>query len=92
MVNANSRRGKYALDQVSAALKARGHDVMLAYTQSAKDVSPAIAEHAGRMDVVVVGGGDGSLIAAFDGIRKATADHRAPIRIRASLLANYAQG
>jgi diacylglycerol kinase (ATP) len=70
MVNAHSRRGEDALEQASAALNARGHDVMVADTQSAKDVSPAIGEHAGRIDVVVVGGGDGSLIAAIDGIRK----------------------
>jgi diacylglycerol kinase (ATP) len=71
VVNARARLGAGARERVVAALEARGHIVVEADPRSSQDVSPAIAEQRGRIDVVVVGGGDGTLIAAIDGVRRA---------------------
>jgi diacylglycerol kinase (ATP) len=69
VVNRHARKGADALDRARAALESRGHVVVLAEPTGTNDVSPAIAAHAGRVDAVVVGGGDGTLIAAIDGVR-----------------------
>jgi len=45
--------------------------VLVADTRHARDLTRAIAEHRGRIDVAAVGGGDGTLIAAIGGLRTA---------------------
>jgi diacylglycerol kinase (ATP) len=71
LVNERARAGAGAHQRAVAALEARGHEVVHAHPAAKKDLSPAIAEQRGRIDAVVVGGGDGTLITAIDGVRAA---------------------
>ena len=70
-VNVRARRGRDALDRASACLHEAGHDVTVVRTRAAGDLERAIVAHAGRIDVAAVGGGDGTLISAIGGLRKA---------------------
>jgi YegS/Rv2252/BmrU family lipid kinase len=68
-VNGRARRGRMARDEAAAAFRARGHDVV----EITKDVPPGelsntIVAHKNDVDVVVVGGGDGTLLTAIDGL------------------------
>ncbi len=68
-VNARARRGREARDRAAAAIRARGHEVVeLAPDLPPGGLSAAIREHRDRVDVVVVGGGDGTLLTAIDGL------------------------
>ena len=70
-INTRARKGADALAQARLALEGRGHSIVVAETHSSDDLSPAIAAQRGRVDIVIVGGGDGTLISAIDGVRKA---------------------
>jgi diacylglycerol kinase (ATP) len=68
-VNARARRGREARDRAAEAFRAHGHEVV----EITKDIPPgelsaAIRAHADAVDVVVVGGGDGTLLTAIDGL------------------------
>jgi diacylglycerol kinase (ATP) len=68
-VNGRARRGRKARDQAAAAFRARGHEVV----EITKDIPPGelsatIVAHKNDVDVVVVGGGDGTLLTAIDGL------------------------
>ncbi len=68
-VNARARRGRDAQQRALEALRARGHEVTVAKTRSAADLQRAIVAQRNRIDVVAVGGGDGTLISAIGGLR-----------------------
>lgn len=70
MINANARGGADASTHAVAAFEARGHTVVEERPGSSADITAAIARHRGAIDVVAVGGGDGTLISAIDGIRQ----------------------
>ena len=68
-VNGRARRGRTARDAAVAAFRARGHEVV----EITKDIPPGelsntIVAHKNDVDVVVVGGGDGTLLTAIDGL------------------------
>jgi len=68
-INGRARRGRSARDAAAAAFRARGHDVV----QVTRDIPPGelsrtIVEHRDKVDAVVVGGGDGTLVTAIDGL------------------------
>ncbi|GAC1579474.1 MAG: diacylglycerol kinase family lipid kinase [Candidatus Elarobacter sp.] len=68
-VNTRARRGRAARDLAAAAFRARGHEVVLAELDGGKDtLSKAIVAHRDDVDVVAVGGGDGTLLTAIDGL------------------------
>lgn len=68
-VNVRARRGREARDLAAAALRARGHSVVeVPPDDSAGALSRAIVAHRDAVDAVVVGGGDGTLLTAIDGL------------------------
>jgi|ERR1700733_4291943 len=68
-VNARARRGREALARAGEAFRKRGHTVIeLARDAPPGELSSAIVAHKDEVDVVVVGGGDGTLLTALDGL------------------------
>jgi YegS/Rv2252/BmrU family lipid kinase len=68
-VNVHARRGRDAKAAMLAALQARGHSVReVPEDTPAEAMSAAIGAQRDRIDVVVVGGGDGTLLHAIDGV------------------------
>lgn len=70
-VNVRARRGRDARDRAAAALRQAGHEVIFADTRKPADLERAIVAHAGRIDAAAIGGGDGTLISAIGGLRRA---------------------
>ncbi|MGI3899015.1 MAG: lipid kinase [Janthinobacterium lividum] len=68
IVNEHSRSGREAGDKAEALLTASGLTVLRGHTRSREDVSHRIRESRGDVDLVVVGGGDGTVSAAAQGI------------------------
>jgi diacylglycerol kinase (ATP) len=68
-INGRARRGRKARDQAAAAFRARGHQVVeITEDIPPGDLSPTIVKRKDEIDVVVVGGGDGTLLTAIDGL------------------------
>ncbi len=68
IVNEHSRSGREAGDKAEALLAALGFTVLRGHTKSREDVSRRIRESRSDVDLVVVGGGDGTVSAAAQGI------------------------
>lgn len=68
-VNERARRGRNARERAAAALRARGHTVIeIEVHGHGHTLSEAIVAHRDDVDAVVVGGGDGTLLTALDGL------------------------
>ncbi len=68
-VNERARRGRNARERAAAALRARGHTVIeIELKGRTQALSEAIFAHRDDVDTVVVGGGDGTLLTALDGL------------------------
>jgi len=68
-VNTRARRGRGVLDRVATALRSRGHEVIeLPLDGGRVGLSEAIVARRSDVDVVAVGGGDGTLLTAIDGL------------------------
>lgn len=70
-VNVRARRGRDARDRALAAFRRAGHDVIVADTRKAADLEGVIVAQRARIDVAAIGGGDGTLISAIGGLRRA---------------------
>ncbi len=70
-VNPSARRGASTRDAALALLRERGHTVDALELRRDSHLSDEIARRAGTIDLVAVGGGDGTLIGAIDGLRRA---------------------
>jgi diacylglycerol kinase (ATP) len=71
-VNTRARRGRTARAHAEAALRRRGHEVIRVEVDGSRGgLSRAIVEHRERVDVVCVGGGDGTLLSALEGLVEA---------------------
>ncbi len=68
ILNEHSRSGREAGDQAEALLAAAGLVIVRGHTDSREDVSRRIREYRTEVDLVVVGGGDGTISAAASGI------------------------
>ena len=68
LVNRHSRRGKDDLSSVLARLRAAGLDLVEGSVERPSQLSEIIRHHRGRVDAVIVGGGDGTLTMAADGL------------------------
>ena len=68
-VNSRARRGREAREGVAEAIRARGHEIVVtAGNGPPGELSAAIRAHRDEVDVVVIGGGDGTLLTAIDGL------------------------
>jgi YegS/Rv2252/BmrU family lipid kinase len=70
-VNPHARRGASTRDEALALLRGRGHTVEWIEPRAGAHLSGEITRRAGTIDLVAVGGGDGTLIGAIDGLRQA---------------------
>jgi len=69
VVNARARRGADARAAVLDACRAAGHSVVeIALDEAPTSLAEAIGRRSGEVDVVIVGGGDGTLLAALPGM------------------------
>ena len=68
LVNPKSRRGEESLPQVRELLSRAGINYVELLPESSETPSEAIKARAGKIDMVIVGGGDGSLNAAAEGL------------------------
>lgn len=64
IVNAKARQGQCALDSVLEACEGAGVSVQRAECGRREDLGDIIRAHAGTVDLVIIGGGDGTLNAA----------------------------
>jgi YegS/Rv2252/BmrU family lipid kinase len=68
-VNSRARRGRAARDRAAAALRSLGHAVVEVQLDGSRaGLSEAIVARRDDVDVVAVGGGDGTLLTAIDGL------------------------
>jgi diacylglycerol kinase (ATP) len=68
IVNEHSRSGREAGDEAESLLEKAGLKVLRGHTASREDVARRIGECRNEIDLVVVGGGDGSINAAAPGL------------------------
>lgn len=67
-VNQRARQGKQQLGEALSQLEALGLDVLLVSAKSGQQLEDAIDRHRSHIDLVVIGGGDGTLNAAVDSL------------------------
>src|ERR1035437_9206615 len=68
-VDSRARHGRKLRERAAAAIRARGHEIVeIAKEIPPSELSAAIRAHKDDVDVVVVGGGDGTLLSAIDGL------------------------
>jgi len=70
IVNTGSRNGATAKDTAVERLRVYGIEPKCRHCASRDELSPLIAEHGKDVDMIVVGGGDGTLSAAAAGVMK----------------------
>ena len=70
-VNVHARSGRDAAARAAECLRAAGHAVTVLPFPGGAKLSAAIAAARGNADVVAIGGGDGTLIRAIEGLRAA---------------------
>src|SRR5215216_720857 len=68
IVNSNSRNGAAQLRTAQERLEAHGIEPVHRECGSRDELSPLIAKHGADFDLVAVGGGDGTLNAAAQGV------------------------
>jgi len=69
-VNPDARRGSSTRDEALALLRERGHVVEWIEPLHGEHLSAEIARRRGAIDLVAVGGGDGTLVGAVDGLHR----------------------
>lgn len=68
LVNHHSRRGHDTLSQVVTQLQSLGFELFEEPTDQTQQLSDIIRSYRGRVDIVIIGGGDGTLNAAIEGL------------------------
>lgn len=68
LVNRHSRRGEETLNQVGRELKALNFEIFEESTEKPQQLTNIIRSYRDRVDLVIVGGGDGTLNAAIEGL------------------------
>ena len=68
LVNQHSRKGQNLLSQATVKLQALGFDLIVESTNRADEISDTIRRHQNQVELVIVGGGDGTLNCAIEGL------------------------
>ncbi len=68
LVNRHSRQGQAKLEEAIAHLKKLGFDLIEEATEQPQHLAEVIHQYKYQVDLVIVGGGDGTLNAAVDGL------------------------
>jgi YegS/Rv2252/BmrU family lipid kinase len=68
LVNSHSRRGHETLSQVVSQLEALDFELFEESTEKPQQLSDIIRRYRDRVDLVIIGGGDGTLNAAIEGL------------------------
>lgn len=68
LVNRHSRRGHQTLDQIISELQALGFDLFEESSEKPQQLPNIIRSYRDRVDIVIIGGGDGTLNAAIEGL------------------------
>lgn len=77
LVNRHARRGQESLSRAIDQLEAAGFDLLQISTANCRDLSDMIRRFSDQVDLVIVGGGDGTLNASIEGL----VDTRLPLGI-----------
>ncbi|MEG5039924.1 lipid kinase [Microcoleus vaginatus GB2-A3] len=68
LVNQHSRKGQKLLSQATVELEALGFELIIESTDHAHELSDIIRRYQNRVELVIIGGGDGTLNAAIEGL------------------------
>ena len=68
LVNQHSRKGEKLLSQATQKLQALGFELIVESTEGARELSDTIRRYQNQVELVIVGGGDGTLNAAIAGL------------------------
>ena len=68
LVNQHSRKGEKLLSQATQKLQALGFELIVESTDGARELSDTIRRYQNQVELVIVGGGDGTLNAAIAGL------------------------
>lgn len=77
VINRNSRNGNCELDSALQIFSEHGIQMTTVYPDKPGDIAQLIANHAGQVDYVVIGGGDGTINAAASALLQ----HQLPLGI-----------
>lgn len=68
LVNQDSRKGQNLLSQATEKLQALGFDLIVESTDRAAEISQTIRRYQNQVELVIIGGGDGTLNCAIEGL------------------------
>ncbi|MCC3532021.1 MAG: lipid kinase [Microcoleus sp. PH2017_22_RUC_O_B] len=68
LVNQHSRKGQKLLSQATVELQALGFELIVESTDRARELSDTIRRYQNRVELVIIGGGDGTLNSAIEGL------------------------
>lgn len=68
LINQHSRKGKNLLSQATATLQALGFELIVESSNHSHELSAIIKSYQNLVELVIVGGGDGTLNAAIEGL------------------------
>lgn len=68
LINQHSRKGKQLLSQATLELQALGFELIVKSTDHARELSDTIRRHQNQVELVIIGGGDGTLNSAIEGL------------------------
>jgi YegS/Rv2252/BmrU family lipid kinase len=68
LINQHSRKGQKLLSQATTRLQALGFELIAEPTNHSQEISDTIRRYRERVELVIVGGGDGTLNAAIEGL------------------------
>ncbi len=68
LVNQHSRKGQKLLSQATIGLQALGFELIVGSTNHAHELSDTIRRYQNQVELVIIGGGDGTLNSAIEGL------------------------